>query len=110
VKLPNRGKAYVQPTKLTDYLLSETHPIGRSKARFLNSVGFDKLNVVLLEQGLIAIATSEDVREVSSTAHGTKYVVDGILRAPGGELVQVRTVWIINAGEVRPRFVTAYPQ
>ncbi len=26
MKLPNRENAYISPEKLTDYLLSETHP------------------------------------------------------------------------------------
>ncbi len=76
---------------------------------FFRSLGFDAANVDELEKHLISIAHSEDVREVMPSAHGTKYVVDGILQAPDGRLAQVRTVWIIDVGEDRPRFVTAYP-
>jgi hypothetical protein len=66
-------------------------------------------NVDLLEQRLIAIAHSEDVKNVVPSAHGTKYVIEGSLQTPAGSLVQVRTVWIIDAGQDRPRFVTVYP-
>ena len=38
-----------------------------------------------------------------------QYVLDGALLAPRGTLLQVRTVWIIDAGEGTPQFVTAYP-
>ena len=109
MKLPYREKAYIPAPKLGDYLLSKTHSIGKWKAGFFRSLGFDATNVDELEQHLISIAYSEDVREVMPSAHGTKYVVDGLLQAPNSRLVRVRTVWIIDVGEDRPRFVTAYP-
>lgn len=109
MKLPNREKAYIPLPKLHNYLLSKIHSIGKWKAGFFLSLGFDATNVDELERHLIAIAHSEDVREVIPSAHGTKYVVDGLLQAPDGRSVQMRTVWIIDVGEDRPRFVTAYP-
>jgi hypothetical protein len=109
MKLPNRENAYVPTSKLRDYLLSEAHPVGRWKARFFRALGFDETNVDVLEQHLIAIAHFEDVKDVVPSAHGTKYVIEGSLQTPAGSPVQVRTVWIIDAGQDRPRFVTAYP-
>ena len=47
--------------------------------------------------------------EVVETLYGMKYVVDGEVRAPTGESIEIRTVWIVEKGEVRPRLVTAYP-
>jgi hypothetical protein len=44
-----------------------------------------------------------------SSSYGTKYVIDGMIETPDNIAVQVRTVWIIEEGEDRPRFVTAYP-
>ena len=109
MKLPNRESAYIPPSKLIGYLLSETHPVGRSKAKFWRALGFDETNVEVLERGLIAIAQSEEEKEIVSSPHGVKYVIEGILRTPAGNPVQVRTVWIIDTGQDRPRFVTAYP-
>jgi hypothetical protein len=109
MKLPNREKAYIPLPKLHNYLLSKIHSIGKWKAGFFLSLGFDATKADDLERHLIAIAHSEDVREVMSSTHGTKYVVDGLLQAPDGRSVQMRTVWIIDVGEDRPRFVTAYP-
>jgi hypothetical protein len=109
VKVPNRERAYIPSAKLYDYLLSETHSIGRWKAQFFRALGFNETNADALEQGLIAIAQSEEVTDTVSSRHGTKYVVDGPLQTPQGTFVQVRTVWIIDAGQERPRFVTAYP-
>ena len=109
MKLPNREKAYIPLPKLHNYLLSKMHSIGKWKAGFFLSCGFDAKNVNELERHLIAIAQSEDVREVIPSAHGTKFVIDGLLQTLDGRSVQIRTIWIIDGGEDRPRFVTAYP-
>ena len=82
MKLPNADKAYVPPRKLLDYLLSPSHPVGGPKARFFRSVGFDETNVSAFEQGLIEVAVSGEVTEEERTAHGTKYVVEGVLETP----------------------------
>lgn len=68
MKLPNGERAFVPPEKLAGYLLSETHPTGQSKARFI-----------------------------------------GTIVAPDGRQAVIRTVWIVEPGVDRPRFVTAYP-
>jgi hypothetical protein len=109
MKLPSRETAYVPPPKLVNYLLSPSHPVGGPKARFFRSAGFDETNVASLEQALIDIARSEDVTEVEQTGHGTKYAVEGDIQTPSGGVRRIRTVWIIDAGQTRPRFVTAYP-
>ena len=109
MKLPNRENAYVPPPKLVNYLLSLSHPVGGSKARFFRSAGFDETNAASLEQGLIDIAHSEDVTETEQTPHGTKYVVEGSLHTPTKGIRRIKTVWIIDAGQEHPRFVTAYP-
>ncbi len=107
--LPHRESAYIPQTKLTGYLLSETHPVGRFKARLFYAVGYDAMNTHLLEQALIDIAREKEVTEIISTPYGTMYVVDGALQTPRGTDLQMRTVWIIAAGESRPQLVTAYP-
>jgi hypothetical protein len=109
MQLPNREEAYVPTGKVTGYLLSLTHPIGHSKARWLRALGFDDSTADMLEQGLIAIAHTEEVGEALSSRHGTRYVIDGRLPTPSGETTLVRTVWIVDAGQTAPRFVTAYP-
>jgi hypothetical protein len=78
MKLPNRGSAYVQREKLADYLLSDRHPDGRSKARLLRTLGFDMLDVGALKAALLVIARSEEVEVVVNTVHGAKYVIDGL--------------------------------
>jgi len=87
MQLPNRANAYISPKKLREYLLSDTHPVGRFKSKVFTSAGFTEHNINSLREGLLAIAYTNGVREES----------------------QVRTVWIIDRGEDTPRFVTAYP-
>jgi hypothetical protein len=109
LKLPNRENAYISSAKLINYLLSKTHPIGRWKAKFFRSLGFNETNLDFLEQGLISIINSEDVKDVIPLIFGKKYIVEGSLKTPAGTFVPVRTVWVIETDQDRPRFVTAYP-
>ena len=62
-----------------------------------------------LAAALLEIAKTQDVQEAIETAYGTKYVIDGSVRTPSDQRIGVRTVWIIEATDPRPRFVTAYP-
>ena len=94
---------------MTDYLLSETHPIGRWKAKFFRALGFHEANVNLLLEGFRTIAQSEDVVEVASSPHGTKYVLEGSLLTQEEGHVSAKTVWIVDKDQDRPRFVTTYP-
>lgn len=109
IQFLNREKAYIPLSKLRDYLLSETHSVGKSKAKLLRSLGFNEMNVNLLKEGLTAIAHSGDVKEAMSSPHGVKYIIDGLLPTPDGGSIKMRTIWIIDKGHERPRFVTAYP-
>jgi len=109
VRLPNCDRAFIQPQKLTGYLLSETHSVGRSKAKRLRAVGFNDENVAMLEQAILQIATSQPVKDAIDTPHGVKYVIEGTIATPNRAIIAFRTVWIIDTGETFPRFVTAHP-
>lgn len=109
MKLPKNLEAIVPESKLAGYLLSETHSVGRTKAKYFRALGYSERNLVRLKEAFIAVAVTGDVTELISTPFGTKYVVDGDLDAPAGIRARVRTVWILESGEDLPRFVTAYP-
>lgn len=110
MKLPGRERAFIAEQKLTEYLLSLSHPVGRAKARFFQRHGFDASSPHLLKAELLTLARRAGVTSTERTTFGTKYVVDGSLRTPRGRLVDVCTVWIIEDSKPdRPRFVTAYP-
>ncbi|MEM9162437.1 MAG: DUF6883 domain-containing protein [Cyanobacteria bacterium P01_F01_bin.4] len=107
--LPNHPQAYIQPKKLTGYLLSETHAIGKAKAKFFRSLGFNNANVDALEQALLNLAKTQAVYETTTTVHGAKYIIIGPIETPSGRTVTIFTVWIIDTGEDAPRFITARP-
>ena len=109
MNLPNRGKAYVYHRKLTDYLLSESHPIGKWKSKIFRRLGFSEDNVSVLEKEIISIAKSKNVVQSFLSEFGTKYVIDGELKGPNSDSIRIRTIWIIEKGKKAPRFVTAYP-
>jgi hypothetical protein len=109
MRLPHADLAEVNPRKIEAYLLSESHPVGKSKARFFREAGFDESTIELLISGLLQIARAQEVVETFETVHGLKYVLEGELEAPIGRRVRLRTVWIVDQGQERPRFVTAYP-
>lgn len=108
MKLPNRKNAIIPKEKLTNYLLSETHATGKFKARFFRNLGFDESNVELFENAIRKIA-KQPAKETLTSPFGTKYVIDGEVETPSGEVVQLRTVWIIEEGQKRARFITIYP-
>ncbi|MFN9674886.1 MAG: DUF6883 domain-containing protein [Microcystis sp.] len=109
MSLTNRENAFIQPEKLIDYLLSENHPVGKSKAKFFRELGFNEENVTFLEQELSKIVRNQDVTEVITTEHGTKYVIIGTINTPKNKSVTILTVWIIDLGKDKTRFVTARP-
>jgi hypothetical protein len=109
MKLPNGENAYIPLAKLTSYLLSHSHPLGRHKALIFNNLGYDISNPAELESGLLNIVRHWDVIETMTSDWGAKYIIDGVLFTPIGSEFPVRTVWITDVGESRPRFVTAYP-
>jgi hypothetical protein len=44
-----------------------------------------------------------------SDADGVTYLIEGLLETPSGRKPHVRTIWLIETGQVAPRFITAYP-
>ena len=109
MKLPNSNKAFIPRDKLTKYVLSETHSTGKFKAKFFSKLGFDERNIDLFEKSLLKIAKSEEIIDEIVTPFGIKYILEGKIHSRVGKSVKVRTVWIIERGQNRPRFVTVYP-
>ena len=108
-KLPNAGRAFIDGRKLSDCRLAQANPNGGAKARFFTGFGFKREAPDGLRAALLAHARSNEVLRLQTSPHGAKYVVEGPLPAPDGRSPSVRSVWIIDAGEDAPRFVTAFP-
>ena len=88
MNLPNSEKAVVTPDKLKDYLLSKNHLVGRWKASYFRSIGFNETNVNELKNPLLDVAHSGEVKSTTPSVFGVKYVVKGkILRQMGRMLI-----------------------
>ena len=107
--LPSRDQAFISKQKLKEYLLSETHIIGKAKAKFFRSIGYSEKNANELAKALLMIAKSNEVTQEIITPYGTKYIVEGEISPPSGNIVRILTVWVIELNDRRPRLVTAYP-
>ncbi len=110
MNLPNAHLAVIERQKIVEYLLNADHPQNGGKARFFTSLGFTSAHWRALRRALAELATSAEATRLVESEHGRKYIVDGELRAPSGNTAQVRSVWIIDVGQLVPRLVTAYPR
>jgi hypothetical protein len=108
MRLPFGEQAVVPEAKIVDYLLSETHPIGRGKSAFFARLGFRRDQPELLRRALARLALSADMEEVTF-AFGRKYVGAGWLTGPTDARARVVTVWVLREGLPPPILVTAYP-
>jgi hypothetical protein len=99
----------VPESKVIDYLLAPTRPDGWAKAAFFVRFGFARDAPGVLASALLHHAAANDVAVTMDTSHGTKYTVEGPLACPDGRRPWVRAVWIVPAGEVVPRLLTACP-
>ena len=109
MKLPRAEEVQIDARKVRGYLLSQTHPVGRFKARVFGAVGFDDTKVDAFIAELRRIAAVGEVAEVEDIEFGRKYTVPGDLKGPAGS-VQVLTVWIQEPGQGDVRLVTVRPR
>jgi hypothetical protein len=109
MKLKNGSKAIVSSFKITEYLLSSSHPIGKSKAKFFMSFGFSAGKWKELSDSLKELASRAEVQKTRLSPFGTSYTVDGKIRTPSGRYPLVRTVWFVEKNGEIPRFITAHP-
>jgi hypothetical protein len=109
LRLPSGESAVISPTKIRDYLLSSTHPIGRFKAAFFSVLGYTMDNWERLQKDLLQLARSGEAVAGQGSPYGQKYEVRGTLVGPSGRQARVVTVWIVLNGETYPQLVTAYP-
>ena len=108
-RLPNADKAIIEDSKLTEYILSPVHPIGRFKAAFFRRLGYTLTNREAFEQQLKKLALSENISKTEDIYYGKKYIIKGEIESQSGKSVKVITVWVILKDEDIPRFVTVYP-
>jgi hypothetical protein len=108
MKMPCCASANVPIEKITDYMLSFSHPLGSLKARWFNALGYKLEKPNELAESLLSLA-SMDVVATVKTDYGTKYVIVGDITGPVGRTASVHSIWILSNGGSVPRLVTAYP-
>lgn len=107
--IPNAERAVIDAAKLRDYLLSRVHPVGRLKAAFFHSLGYEARRWRRLEADPQAQHLSQHARELPPTPYGRRFAIRAKLVGPSGSPAEVASIWIVLAAEDFPRFVTAYP-
>ncbi|MBI5214438.1 MAG: hypothetical protein HY960_01655 [Ignavibacteriae bacterium] len=107
--LPNAENVVIAKKKITEYLLSDVHPIGRTKANYLKRFGFELQRWEILREALRKLVVEFEVSSVQSSPHGTRYVIDGNIQTPDGRNPLIRTIWVIDKEKINPHFVTAFP-
>jgi hypothetical protein len=109
VLLPNADRAEIDPRKLHGYLLSQTHPVGRFKARFFAALGYSVERWHEFEADLRIQHLTQEAQAGESKPEGQVFTIRAILKGPTGQSAVVLSVWFVPAAGGSPRFVTAYP-
>jgi len=109
MKLPNVEIAEIPEAKVVRYLLSTTHRAGKSKAAFFMEFGFDSERRQDLARALKQHAMDNEITVEKRTIFGTRYVIEGLLKAADGTWLNVRSAWFIDHEGDAPRFITAHP-
>ncbi len=106
--LPNADQAVVDLDKLRDYCLNPAHPRGRHKARvFAAALGITAHEAAWLRTAFLRAARDRPAVPGRADAHGRRYHLDFEVIGPKGA-AQVRTTWIIRAGETAPRLTSCF--
>lgn len=109
MKLPNAHLATDPARKMTHYLLNPAHTAGGSKANFFLRFRFTVENCEHLAGALLQHARENEVIAIERTPYGVRYAVDGVLHAPDGTTLNVRSAWYVRRNGEQPQFVTAHP-
>lgn len=109
MKLPNLEQALISEAKIVRYLLSETHPKGKSKAAFFLRFGFSVAEWEVMKVALLEHVTAYEVVEITEMPFGVNYVIEGEISTPDERNPKIRVVWCIETDSDMPHLVTAYP-
>ncbi len=73
------------------------------------SLGYTLDNWELFAADLKKHAIDAEITQISSTKFGLKFILDGSLETPKGNLAFIRLIWVVNKLDNFPILVTAYP-
>ena len=72
IRLPNADRAFVDPAKITEYLLDATHPDNGGKAEFFRLFGFSEARPYQLAAALVTHAQANRVGRTEQSEFGEK--------------------------------------
>lgn len=108
-KLPNAERAQVPLEKLRDYALNSEHLKGGNKARvFASALGLTATDAPALREMILAAVLTKEAQPGVTDAHGARYTVDFERQGLQGNMVTIRTAWIVDAGDTIARLVSCY--
>lgn len=106
--LPFAEKAFIDDQKLANYCLSETHTVGKHKARvFKSALGITAVDYPFLRETILTAVLMNEAQLNGSNQQGTLYSVDFRMTYENQTAI-VRTAWIVRYGESFPRLVSCY--
>lgn len=105
----NLKNIIISKDKLVGYLLSDTHPTGKSKANFFQKHGYTKRNVDKLREQLLILINENEISKTINSEFGQKHIIDGKIHSQLKETIRVRTIWIDDPKKNEIRLVTCYP-
>jgi hypothetical protein len=108
MRLPNGDRADLG-TKIEGYILNDSHPEGRHKARLFASIlGITPSNAGILRRALLAAAATSDAAEpAGSNEFGRRYTLRVRISTTLGSAT-VHSGWIVLEDEDFPRLTTCY--
>ena len=80
MRLPTADLAEIDPQKLHGYLLSQTHPVGRFKARFFAALGYSAERWREFEADLRSQHLTQDAAPGESISDGQLFTIRAILK------------------------------
>ena len=108
MQIPGADRASVDSFKVRNYLLAPDHPIGRHKARFFASLGYDRTNWAEFAAELYKCAQQDNAEIHDASGYATKYSIASPMTGPSGRSAVILSIWIVRYDETFPRLVTAY--
>lgn len=109
MKIPNNNLSSVADNKITDYLLSDIHEIGKHKADFFKRFGFDISDVDTFKGSLIQHSIDREIEKTKDSDFGVKYELKCEIKTPDERNPCIVIAWIVENEQEVPKLVTAYP-
>jgi hypothetical protein len=104
VRLPGGERPIIDREKLRDCVRSRVHAVGRFKAAFFASLGYEIDNWQDLDRALRAAAG-----QAEAEPEGAPHTDRSILEGAAGRSAEIASVWIILHDETTPWLVTVMP-